>query len=378
MVFFADDGIQFSQSIDEARYNIKLICNISKKYGLEINKEKSKIIIFNLKHQPDKIEDIEVKKKITYLGVEINNKKDKKHKKSKILQAQRMSNLTYGIIHKSCNKLMIGKTFWKNIVIPSILHSTSIIDFTKSELNKLQIIENNTYRIILGGNRFTPNGCLRGEVGASSMETRIKENKIRFLARNQAKENKIVNEIIEEMLYSYESDWMKRRLEELREFKIRFGDLKTENIDNIKAKIKQIDMKGWKTEMENKTSLYIYRNWKKELGKNEKVYDNNPNSKILFLCRTNTLRLNDRNRFTNENTSCPLCKANPETLVHFLLDCPSYAHLRIKIINMQLPQKENKEDIIGELLFSDEGINEKKRIIYEMWRLRERRMNAGN
>ena len=70
-------------------------------------------------------------------------------------KAKRMENMTYGIIERSCNRVMIGKTYWKDVVLPSILHGAEVIDLTKEEINKLQIIENNIYRKILRAPSFS-------------------------------------------------------------------------------------------------------------------------------------------------------------------------------------------------------------------------------
>ena len=45
-----------------------------------------------------------------------------------------MANITYSVIEKGCYKLWIGNTFWKRIVIPSLLYGTNIINLI--ELNK--------------------------------------------------------------------------------------------------------------------------------------------------------------------------------------------------------------------------------------------------
>ena len=55
--------------------NIKLIQEVAGKLGLVINKRKSNVLIYNMNEQPDRIEDIEVKTSLKYLGVKITNAK---------------------------------------------------------------------------------------------------------------------------------------------------------------------------------------------------------------------------------------------------------------------------------------------------------------
>ena len=84
-----------------------------------------------------------------------------------------MANITYSVIERSCNKLLIGKTFWKSIVLPSVLYGTNIINLTEDNINELHKIENSVYRSILGAAHYYPNVTLRGEIGASLVKKRV-------------------------------------------------------------------------------------------------------------------------------------------------------------------------------------------------------------
>ena len=53
-LFFADDGMILMQTQE----SIQILANIAKDCGLNTNKNKSNIIIFNSKNQPEYIEDI--------------------------------------------------------------------------------------------------------------------------------------------------------------------------------------------------------------------------------------------------------------------------------------------------------------------------------
>ena len=59
---------------------------ICRECGLEINKEKSNIPIFNMEDKPEEIEGIKVTESIKYLGIEIEGKKNmfKKQRKNMI------------------------------------------------------------------------------------------------------------------------------------------------------------------------------------------------------------------------------------------------------------------------------------------------------
>ena len=95
-------------------------------------------MIFNVKEQHEHLCNIKVVQKMKYLGIEIDNKINYfKAQRGKIIEnARKMANITYGVIEKSCNKLLIGKTFWKSIAQPSLLYGTNIINLTDDNIYK--------------------------------------------------------------------------------------------------------------------------------------------------------------------------------------------------------------------------------------------------
>ena len=52
-----------------------------------------------------------------------------------------MANITYNVIGKSCNKVLIRRTFWKSIVPPSLQYSINIINLTEDSIDELQKID---------------------------------------------------------------------------------------------------------------------------------------------------------------------------------------------------------------------------------------------
>ena len=59
-------------------------------------------------------------------------------------------NMAYGVINKSCSKVMIGKAFWKNHALQWTLYGVTVIVLTGSEVSQLKVIENGVNRRILG------------------------------------------------------------------------------------------------------------------------------------------------------------------------------------------------------------------------------------
>ena len=61
-------------SLKDAKDNLDIITQISREYGFEINSEKSCMMIFYVREQPEHLCNIKVVQKMKYLGIEIANK----------------------------------------------------------------------------------------------------------------------------------------------------------------------------------------------------------------------------------------------------------------------------------------------------------------
>ena len=46
--------------------------------------------------------------------------------------------MTNSVIEKSCHRVMMGKTYWKGVVLPSALYGAEVIDMKGEEIDKLQ------------------------------------------------------------------------------------------------------------------------------------------------------------------------------------------------------------------------------------------------
>ena len=53
---------------------------------------------------------------------------------------KRLSVMTNFVIEKSCHRVMMGKTYWKGVVLPSALYREE--DMKGEEIDKLQKAEN--------------------------------------------------------------------------------------------------------------------------------------------------------------------------------------------------------------------------------------------
>ena len=376
-LFFADNGMLLASSIEDAEKVIEQVIKTGRENGLEINKGKCEIIIFNMKQKPKEIAGIEVKNKTKYLGVTINDAKNlfKVQKPCMIKKATKMSNITYSIVARSCARLMIGKVYWKSIALPMILYGANVINFTQEDIQKLQRIENSVGRKIMGAPSYTQETALRGEIGISSMKSRIMEGQLKYLQHIlRGESNRLLERVVEEMRNDKKKNkWMGGLIEDRKRVGIRGIDISKQEISE---KVKKWDKEKWRNDMQEKESLKIYRQFKTDLGGMENIYDNSEASVILFKCRTNNMNLGDRKRFINQSTECVMCGHEKEDLTHFLLYCDGYSEERAKNTVLQRPYIENEENLIGQLLFENSVLEQSKLTIYKFWQIRDKKIKS--
>ena len=86
--------------------------------------------------------------KIKYLGILIDDKKKcfESHKIQMNEKIIKLTNQIYAILGNSCNRILIGKTFYKGLVLPSILYANEIITLNDTEIEALQKHDNKTCR----------------------------------------------------------------------------------------------------------------------------------------------------------------------------------------------------------------------------------------
>ena len=143
-----------------------------------------------------------------YLGVMVVNKRNcfLQYKKEKIMQARKLANLTYFIIARSCSKILIGKNYWKSVVLPGILYGASVLTWTRKEIVEQQRIENQVWRQDLGGPRFTPVVALQGEIGASTIKSRHMKSKLKMVKHKKTTENVLLMAVAERMVQDGSGD----------------------------------------------------------------------------------------------------------------------------------------------------------------------------
>ena len=371
-MFYADDSMIFAKTREDAEKNLQEIAKISAEYGLHINMEKSKILVYGAKEEYGNIGGIEVVEKVKYLGLMVDNKRDiyKTQKEEIEKRTKTYENLTYSVVTKCCNRILIGKNYWKGIVLPTVLHGAGLMNPGGALINKLQRMENGVYRKILGARRNTVVEVLRGEVGASATETRFIESRLMLTKSMWEGKNEWVKEILKKVRENGRNNWNRVLNGYLKKIGISFEELIEMGKEEVKRKVRDYDSKKWKEGLEKKTSVKIYKKYKKEI-KEDRIYNNKMSSKILFQARANCMGINNRFRHVEgKETRCDLCGNCVEDLGHFLIECESLKDKRnIEIMNRN--KSENKDEWMGRILWEEKDIEGVKEMLGEMWKGRE-------
>ena len=96
--------------------------------------------------------------------------------------------------------VVVGKAIWKMMVIPTVLYGRAVIPTNEEDIKKLQRIENRVWRYLLGIGGYSTVEGLRGEIGASSVKSRIMETMLAFVIRTKKSDFTNLKEMMNDAL----------------------------------------------------------------------------------------------------------------------------------------------------------------------------------
>merc|ERR1711874_267732 len=115
-----------------------------------------------------KIGKYRIKNEVKFPGIQIGGKgRDIFQAENKlwIRKAEKKANEIVSQIKKSCDKVIVGKAIWKQMTLPSILFGRAVIAISKTNIEKIQRIENRVWKYLLGIGGYSTVETLRGEIG---------------------------------------------------------------------------------------------------------------------------------------------------------------------------------------------------------------------
>lgn len=78
--------------------------------------------------------------------------------------AKKLRKMTFSVIEKCCHRIIIGKEYWKSVVLPRVLNGMEVMDWRDEEMDNLQRQENSTMRRILAAPSYAAIAALRREI----------------------------------------------------------------------------------------------------------------------------------------------------------------------------------------------------------------------
>ena len=179
------------------------------------------------------------------------------------------------VIAKSCNKLLIGKTYWKSAALSSILHGTEVIFLSKKYISVLQTEKNKALRYTVNARKATAICALRGEIESSLQTSRDMRSKILLdYIKHILLHNNLLKEIL---LHQFEerqpSKWIKQVKTYMQDLNINHHAIEHYIPAKIKKLVKSWDDSLWMKDMQDKSTMCIYRKFKHTIRDEQDLYN---------------------------------------------------------------------------------------------------------
>ena len=152
--------------------------------------------------------------------------------------------------------VMLGKTYWKGMVLPSALHGAEVIDMKGEEIDKLQKAENTAMRRNLRAPKWAAQAAIRGEIGISNMKSRIARSRLLYLRRIENGNNEVLKRILEVSKKNKKSKWWETTKKYMNWAQIEEREIKEKANERNQRK----NSKGSGGRMERRTGEELLRN----------------------------------------------------------------------------------------------------------------------
>ena len=353
VLMYADDTILMSDSSHGLQKALNVLSVYCQKWMLEVNVEKTKVMIFHKKKQRGVFyfngNVLEVVDSFRYLGVEFsrtgNFAKGKKYSFDKaqralfaLLQNARKKNLPTDIV----------LDLYKKMVVPVMLYGCEIWGYEKLDI--LEKLHLKSLKYILHLNRSTMSAQVFGESGLFPLFIDVKLRMISFWAD-------LVNPSCEKIASNvykvcrnlfctgeFKSSW----LSDIKQILVNAGlecvwnthrfTSKTSLCKIIRTNLKSRFTLQWKEQLDISPKCFFYKNYKQGIVR-EPFFNQLPErlavSLVKFRCNNHKLPTEQGRRFgtPREERFCRKCDMHVVgDEFHLIMECPAYREERIKFI----------------------------------------------
>merc|ERR1712002_358655 len=268
-IWLPDDATLVADSLQTLKELLECLSKAGGEYGLQINKDKTKIMKVRGQKDDCKLDEYEMLEETTYLGITIGGKNSdifEIENKKVLKKADRKVNSIMSEASRSADKALVGKAIWKQISVPSILFGRAVVPKCNTLAEKLQRKENKVWRHTMGIGGYSTAAGLRGEMEASLMKTRIMKTTLQFVREviNGKFEN--IREMMLDTIKMKKGNWYRVVNLYLRELKIDWEDIYGMTKEDINKMMKNYDTKLWTKTLEEKSTLKYYKEGKTSMG----------------------------------------------------------------------------------------------------------------
>ena len=118
-------------------------------FGMQINEKKSQFMSFNA-NNIERLEGIDRANEVKYLGVtfSVSANSTENHIRKKLTNAHKYKYWANQALANNKCRVFLGKTIWKQMFLPSLIHGFSAITLNKGDIKELDTIQYQYMRTI--------------------------------------------------------------------------------------------------------------------------------------------------------------------------------------------------------------------------------------
>ena len=371
-LWLADDATIIADSMENMIDILDCLNTEGGVFGLEINKDKTKIMKIRGPDNFHSIGSYEIVKETKYLGITIGgfgrNIFDKSNSNF-ISKAREKVNTLIAQIRKSVDMVLVGKAIWKLMYMPALLFGRAIIPTSEANIQGLQRQENRVWRFLMGIGGYSAVDALRGEMGASLVESRIMETVLLYALDTIQGKFENIKSMMNDTMEVGKGRWYSSVSKYLNELNLQWKSLESLPRKELKAMVREYDTVKWRQGLLGMKTQIYYCLGKKKMGY-DYCYRNTYDSTFFAKARLNSLKLEDqigRGKRRYDKT-CKLCGRENEDMVHFIIKCPALESDRDH--DLMDSRLTNPQEKMVNLLFGKSNPREVGGMIRRMWHRR--------
>lgn len=355
VMLYADDTIIMSETKEGMQNALNVFEHYCQMWKLEVNVEKTKIIVFSKRKVKQNMnfhisgKSIEIVNSYTYLGTIFNYNGNFCSARKKIVdQAQKALFAMYRKIKNITLPVDLQLQLFDTLIVPILLYSSEVWGFeNKYNIEKmhLQFCKN-----LLKVRNSTPNFMVYGELGRVPLEISIKLRMVTFWGKTLQKENKISNIMLRLMLKLHENNpskfkWISYLKSIFDETGLSYLWTEQQNVDidwlklTVKQRLTDQFYQHWFSQIHNTSRGDFYSLFKKEFCLERYLLRLFPSERYFITkLRCSNLKLAiETGRWagiSREQRLCTLCGNGVGDEYHLLFTCvhPVVSELRSKFI----------------------------------------------